>query len=98
MSRVIEVVEFSAVPGVTTEALVSAAQEAGVFLARQPGFIRRQLAQRTDGGWIDIVEWSSLEAAQAAAAAFPTAQEVLSFMTKVAAGVRMSHGVIRVAS
>ena len=36
------------------------------FLIKQPGFIRRQLLRAGDGSYVDILWWSSPEAAHAA--------------------------------
>jgi hypothetical protein len=33
------------------------------FLAKQPGFIRRELLKGKDGQWVDLVYWESPEAA-----------------------------------
>lgn len=35
------------------------------FLAAQPGFLRRQLVKKPDGGYLDIVHWRSEADAQA---------------------------------
>jgi hypothetical protein len=33
------------------------------FLAKQPGFIRRELLRGQDGQWVDLIYWESEEAA-----------------------------------
>ena len=91
MSTTLEIAEFETVAGTTEEAVLAAARQAGAFLARQPGFRGRQLARRPEGDWVDIVEWASPEAAEAAAQAFPTAPEAAAFMGVIARVSRMSH-------
>lgn len=53
------------------------------FLARQGGFIRRELLKAADGGYVDLVWWESMEAAQAAmtaAAANPACESYFAVM------------------
>ena len=91
MSTTIEIAEFETVAGATEDVVLTAAQQAGLFLARQPGFLGRRLARRPEGDWVDIVEWASPEAAQAAAQTFPAAPEAAAFMGVIASVSRMSH-------
>jgi hypothetical protein len=95
MTATLEIAEFDTIADAAEDAVLGAAREAGGFLARQPGFLNRRLAQRPEGGWLDIVEWTSLEAAEAAARAFPTSPEAASFMGVIARVSRMSHASVR---
>jgi heme-degrading monooxygenase HmoA len=91
MTTTLEIAEFETVANAGEDAVLAAAHEAGVFLARQPGFVARRLARRPEGDWVDIVEWESLDAAKAAAQAFPAAPEAASFMQVIAKVSRMTH-------
>jgi hypothetical protein len=73
---VIELAPFRLRDGVTEAALLAAADAIQRdFLARQPGFVRRDLARGEDGRWADVVYWAdgaSAAAAMAAAMASPS--------------------------
>lgn len=64
---VVEWAPFRLAPGVD-EATLRAASEAlqRGFLAKQPGFLRRDLLKGRDGQWVDLVFWASQEAADQA--------------------------------
>jgi hypothetical protein len=67
---VIEWAPFRVREGVTEAALLDAAEAVQRdFLARQPGFLGRELARGADGSWADIVRWADASAADAAMAA-----------------------------
>ena len=66
MMTTIEIVEFRLGRG-TGEAFIAANAPLNAWLKAQPGFISRQLAEREDGGYIDIVIWSSRSDAETAA-------------------------------
>jgi hypothetical protein len=58
---------FMLQPGMNEDLLLTAS--AGlqrVFLSAQKGFVRRQLCRASDGSYVDLVWWDSLEAAGAA--------------------------------
>lgn len=95
MTTTLEIAEFNTVAGAAEDAVLAAAREAGIFLARQPGFLGRRLARRAEGEWIDVVEWASLDAATAAAQAFYTAPEAAAFMGVIATVSRMSHASVQ---
>ncbi|UCI27559.1 antibiotic biosynthesis monooxygenase family protein [Mesorhizobium sp. B2-8-5] len=63
MSETLEIVTFRLKPG-TEAGFVGVMTD---WLARQPGFLSRQLGRCEDGSWVDVVRWQSLEQAQAAA-------------------------------
>ena len=52
---------------VETKDFVSAAEAVTPWLAAQPGFRARRLAETEDGAWIDCVEWEDIESAKSAA-------------------------------
>jgi heme-degrading monooxygenase HmoA len=65
--RVMEVVTFRLIKGVTDAAFLAAARGTETIVAAQPGFISRRLLRDDTGQWTDTVEWQSLAAAHAAA-------------------------------
>jgi len=66
MTETLEIVNFRLKPG--AEAGFAAGNGlVNDWLARQPGFLSRCLARRDDGGWVDVLRWSSREQAFAAA-------------------------------
>ncbi len=67
--KVLEVVTFRLVPGVTDAQFLAAASGTEVALAAQPGFVRRTLLRDDTGLWTDAVEWQGLTLAVAAARA-----------------------------
>jgi hypothetical protein len=80
----VEWAPFRLKAGVPDEALLRAStalQEN--FVARQPGFVRRELLRGPDGQWADLVVWQSREAALAimdAVAASPACSAYFALM------------------
>lgn len=68
----IETVTFRLNAGVSRDAFASAAKSISDFAAKRDGFIARRLSVGEDGLWIEHIEWASLAAAKAAAAAIGT--------------------------
>jgi len=66
MSHTLEVVTFRLLPD-REAGFVAANTVVNDWLARQPGYISRQLARKPDGEWIDVVLWQSNAAAWTAA-------------------------------
>jgi hypothetical protein len=67
---IVEVVRFKLKSGVNDEAFLQSLAATTAFLSGRKGFVNRRLLQGEDGGWLDLVEWATLDDAQAAAAAF----------------------------
>ena len=64
---VLEISRFKLVPGTDERAFLDAAEQTqSGFLAKQEGFISRELLRAEDGWWMDIVRFESVSAAQAA--------------------------------
>lgn len=64
---VVEWAPFRVRPGVTTEALIAASDQLHAdFLARQPGFVARELLRGPDEQWTDLVFWENRATAAAA--------------------------------
>ena len=66
--HVIETVMFKLNAGENAAGFVEAAKAMGSWVQSQPGFLHRRLSCTEDGTWIEHIEWSDMEAAQAAAA------------------------------
>jgi hypothetical protein len=70
---VVEWAPFQLADGVTEEQLLAASEMLQrEFLARQPGFVRRELLRGRGGQWVDLVHWETAEAASAVFAAAGT--------------------------
>ena len=64
---VIEWAPFRVRAGVTVEALIAASDQLQAdFLARQPGFVSRELLRGPDQQWTDLVFWESRAAVDTA--------------------------------
>jgi heme-degrading monooxygenase HmoA len=64
MSQIIEWAPFTVVPGTDERALLAASEAIQRdFLAKQPGFIRRELLRIDADHWADLVCWESHAAA-----------------------------------
>jgi hypothetical protein len=90
MNAVLEIVRFRAVPGAD---LATAARAVDQWLARQPGFVSRSLAGPDDEGYyLDVVRWSSLAQAEAAATTLMVAEEGATFLAAIdPATIDMKH-------
>lgn len=67
MSKAIEVVIFKAKAGVSDSQMQTAALAVTPILKEMPGFISREFGTSEDGKYIDIVHWTNLPSAKAAA-------------------------------
>lgn len=68
---IIEVVQFKAKSGVSDDEVLAASQEGhNSFLAKQKGYVSRELAKSSEGEWVDIVHWETMEDAEADEKAF----------------------------
>lgn len=84
---VIEWAPFRLVAGVTDDQLMAASQELqDVFLARQPGFVRRDLLRGRDGEWVDLVEWTDRASAEAVAKAAAQSPVCLAYFRLMVGG------------
>ncbi|WP_051303813.1 antibiotic biosynthesis monooxygenase family protein [Calidithermus chliarophilus] len=76
----IEVVVFKLKEGVSDEAFLQAAAALNPELKRMPGFLKRELGKDAGGTWVDILHWSSLEAAMQALEGMADAPGMAPFM------------------
>ncbi len=65
MNETIELVTFRLASG-DAQSFVAANGMINDWLRKQPGFISRRLGQKSDGSWVDVLLWSSDEAAKTA--------------------------------
>jgi len=92
--RVFECVSFRLAEGVERDGFLQASRSIGTFASNQPGFVSRQLIETEDGGFIDWVEWQSLETAKAAGAKIMSDPSVQTAMMMIdPESVVMRHGV-----
>jgi len=90
---VIEWAPFRLADGVTEDQLLAAARQLqDVFLAHQPGFVRRELLRGTGGGWVDLVEWSDRATAEAAVRAAAESPTCLTYFRLMAGGDQVDPG------
>lgn len=64
---VVEIVTFTVNSGVSETQLIAAANKINADLAKQAGFISRNLAYDKAGEWVDIIHWRNLASAESAA-------------------------------
>jgi hypothetical protein len=91
-TQVIETVTFKLAPGTDETAFREAIPATLDFAAGCDGFVRRVLSQGPEGWWLDHLEWTSLEAADAAGKAFEADTRNHAFMHAIdPATVNMRH-------
>ena len=91
MNTTIEIVEFRLGRG-NGAAFVAANQPLNDWLRAQPGFVSRQLAERDDGSYIDVLVWVSRADAEAAAGKVMAVFGEADAMTRIdPESVRMAH-------
>ncbi|MGW3240321.1 hypothetical protein [Streptomyces olivaceus] len=90
---ILELVSFRLRAGVSEEQFNEAVRSVDIFLAERSGFLSRQvLTVGGDGSRVDLVWWSTLEAAQSAADAIRSDSRAASFMACLdPASVSLSH-------
>ncbi len=65
MHIIVEWAPFSLKEGVNEQTMLEAAELIQKeFLSKQEGFIKRELLKGADGKWVDILHWTSKEAAE----------------------------------
>lgn len=65
---VLEIVLFKTKPGIAPAEVIASAEKLAPVLRQMEGFLRRHLCANADG-WVDVVYWRDLAAAQAASRA-----------------------------
>lgn len=69
-THVLEIVTFRLRSGVSVEEFTAAGEATMPPVRQLPGFVDRRLVLAESGGFTDIVEWESMEAARGAMHAF----------------------------
>ena len=77
---VVEFVRFRLAQGAAEPTFLEENRKAQSFVAKQPGFVSRELARGDDGGWLVLVRWNSAADADASFAKFVAAAEMKPFM------------------
>lgn len=92
MQPTLEQVTFRIQEGISDADFLTASENIGVWVKKQPGFSYRTLVRKSDGQWSDLVYWSSEEAAKSASEKFMQAEELKEFMTMIKPeSVKMEH-------
>jgi antibiotic biosynthesis monooxygenase (ABM) superfamily enzyme len=66
--KVLELVVFKLNEGVSREQFLGTNEPVSAWIAKQPGFISRELSYDAEGDrWIDVLWWETMEEAAAAA-------------------------------
>jgi len=69
--HVIESVTFKLAANISDKEFMATQAAIDDFARSSDGFVRRHLSRDENGVWLDVMEWSSMEAAMAAMDAFP---------------------------
>ena len=80
MTVVYEVVRSRVRPGVEDEMLQLRPRMIAAVRQRFPELLDARLVQMEDGSWLDLVQWSSRDAAERAAASMPAIPEAAAMM------------------
>ncbi|MXQ07741.1 hypothetical protein GQ651_07770 [Alphaproteobacteria bacterium GH1-50] len=93
---VLEIVTFRLLDGTDEAAFLTAAAGTEALLRERGSLVRRALVRDADGLWTDVVEWTSIEAAMAAAEAVMSHPDFAPFGAMIDPGtVTMRHAPIR---
>jgi hypothetical protein len=94
MTQSLEIATFNLIAD--AQDFVGANAEVTAWLTQQPGFRSRLLAQKDDGGHLDLIVWESPEAATAAAAKMGEIMDLRAMSLMDPATVSMSHATVLV--
>jgi antibiotic biosynthesis monooxygenase (ABM) superfamily enzyme len=68
----VEITTFRLIDGLTMQDFVDANHDIDAWLRDQPGFVSRRICARDDGHVVDVLVWTSVDAAHRAAAGVVT--------------------------
>jgi hypothetical protein len=93
-SGVVEIAIFKTKEGVTRGHLLATVDAVSEWAKSQPGFISRDLTYSKEGdSWIDVIWWTSLDAANKAAEAAMTSESCAPMFGAIdLEGTQMLHG------
>ena len=95
MSVVYEVVRSRVRPEAEEDMLRLRPRMIGAVRQRFPELLDARLVQLDDGSWLDLVQWSSREAAERAAGSMSEIPEAAAMMELIEELVSFEHGVDR---
>ena len=88
----VEVVLYRTRPDISETQIIDASDALQMDLEDCPGYLSRRLLRTQDGLWVDMVEWLSLQQAEAAAAAIMERPSAAHFMALVEeSSIQMLH-------
>ncbi|MDJ1007200.1 MAG: hypothetical protein QNJ13_05185 [Paracoccaceae bacterium] len=91
----LEIVTFRLIDGVDKAAFLDAAKSTAPFLDETGAVLSRALTVDSDGLWTDVVHWTSLGAAEAAATELMTRPEAAAFLAAIdPASITLRHAAI----
>ncbi len=79
-AKVVEVVLFKPAPEVSEADVLKTTAMMQTKVMTMPGYIDRQLLKNSDGQWVDLVWWESMEQAQSAAEAIMGDEDLAPYM------------------
>lgn len=79
-AKIVEIVLFKPAPEVSEADVLKTTAMMQAKVVTMPGYIDRQLLKNSDGQWVDLVWWESLEQAQAAAEAIMGDEDLAPYM------------------
>ena len=95
MTTTAEIVTFRLLPGHDADTCAKAAADMDAFFADVGGMIRRALSVDANGLWTDHILWTSMQAAEHAAAQVMSPPDAAPFMTMIDPGsVQMRHATV----
>ena len=80
---VLEVVLFTLIAGSDERAFLDSVREMEPVLARNKGYIMRELNKTEDGKWVDMVHWESVDEAAEAIRSVMQSQEGKQFASMI---------------
>jgi quinol monooxygenase YgiN len=78
-----EIVIYRLKAGVNRDQFMEVSARATAWLRNRPGYLSRELLEDDSGQWVDLVRWTTMEDALAAASAFMEVPEAAAFMDAV---------------
>lgn len=95
MSEYLEMVRFTVKPGAREAFLAGREAAIGALKERFPAMLGAQLAEYEDGSWVDVVRWSNLDDAKAAAEQFPEIEAARDWLNHIDEVGEMAHAAVR---
>lgn len=98
MIKTVEAVTYKLVVGTVPSAFVAANEKVNAWMQKQPGFLKRELAQLEDDSWLDVAHWKSATEAKQAGERFMAELGDCACMAMIdPASTKMQHGELHLA-